>query len=201
MPAHTGLSGNKPLSSIRGVDHIASDADIDLTSLLVRLSVTGAKMRIFPLASIVCGVLWPFHFALAQPAPPPPPGFPEYVRLLDEFYNKRDISAYGNLFREDVKVFVDGSLVASGKISYLKRIQAEFRRNLTVSTLSWAQGSEILAMQSVHGCVPVWPDPHTNYHGCQWALAVRYDLADDHKIASVHILEAEGAWNIHPRPN
>lgn len=158
-------------------------------------------MRKFPLASTVCAILWPYHVALAQPAPPPPPGFPEYVRLLDEFYNKRDISAYGSLFREDVKVFVDGSLVASDRALYLKRIQSEFLRNLTVSTLSWAQGSEILAMQSVNGCVPVRPDPLTIYHGCHWALAVRYDLANDHKIASVHILEAQGAWNIHPGSN
>ena len=158
-------------------------------------------MRKFPLASTVCAALWPFHVALAQPAPPPPPGFPEYVHLLDEFYNKRDISAYANLFREDVKVFVDGSQVASSRVQYLKRIKAEFERNLTVYTLSWAQGSEILAMQSVNGCVPVQPDPHTVYHGCHWALAVRYDLADDKKIASVHILEAERAWNMHPGSN
>ena len=158
-------------------------------------------MRKFPFASSACAVLWPFQVAVPQPAPPPPPGFPENVRLLDEFYNKRDIAAFGNLFRDDVKVFVDGSLVADGRVIYLKRIEAEFQRNLTISTLSWAQGSEILAMQSVNGCVPVRPDPRTLYHGCHWAFAVRYDLADDNKIASVHILEAERAWNMHPRPN
>lgn len=115
--------------------------------------------------------------------------------------NKRDIAAYGNMFREDVKVFVDGALVASGRPLYLDRIKTEFKRNLYVSTLSWAQGSQILVMQAVRGCIPEQPEPHTVYHGCGWAIAVRYDLADDHKISEVHILEAERAWNMHSTPN
>lgn len=137
----------------------------------------------------------------AQPAPPPPPGFRHYVHLLDNSYNKRDIEAYGSLFQDQVRVFVDGSLVASGRASYLIRIRAEFARNLHVSTTSWAQGSQILAMQVVSGCIPEHPDPNTLHHGCGWAMAVRYDLADDGKIASVHILEANQTWNMHPAPN
>ncbi|WP_267393941.1 MULTISPECIES: hypothetical protein [unclassified Sphingomonas] len=155
------------------------------------------RKAILASASTVSAIFLFTHNVSAQLPPPPPPGFPDYVHLLDDAYNKQDIIAYGNLFREDVRVFVDGLLVASGRPLYLERIKAEFKRNLYVSTLSWAQGSQILTMQSVRGCIPEHPDPNTVYHGCGWAVAVRYDLAGDHKIAAVHILEAEQAWNIH----
>ena len=152
-------------------------------------------------ALAVSAIMVCVHGAAAQPAPPPPPGFPDYVRLLDDAYNNHDIVAYGDLFRPDVKVFIDGSLVAPDRRSYLTRIQAEFRRNLHVSTMSWAQGSQLLVLQEISGCIPEQPDPRTVYHGCGWAIAVRYDLADDHKIASVHILEAERTWNMHTNSN
>lgn len=163
----------------------------------LRLEPNMSKRLLASAVAIFAGV-FSLNAAFAQPAPPPPPGFPDYVHVLDDAYNARNIPAYGDLFREDVRVFVDGSLVASGRASYLQRAQSEFRRNLHVSTFSWAQGSQILAMQAVSGCIPVRPDPNTVYHGCHWVIAVRYDLSDDHKIASVHILEAERAWNMHP---
>ena len=122
---------------------------------------------------------------------------PDYIGLLERSFNERDIAAYASLFTENVTVFVDGSLVASDRASYMKIIQAEFDQNIHISTLSWAQGSQLLVMQMVSGCIPLHPNPGTIYHGCQWAIAARYDLASDGKMASVHILDARQAWNMH----
>ena len=134
---------------------------------------------------------------LAQPPPPPPPGFPDYVHLLDEAYNSRDLKAYANLFRQDVHVYVQGKLVASSRNELIARVRSEFEGNLHLRTLSWAQGGQILTMEEVIGCIPVQPDPNTVYHGCYKARAVRYDLADNHQIEAVYILEANNAWNMH----
>jgi hypothetical protein len=159
-------------------------------------------MRTISLASALAGsaILFAVHGAAAQPAPPPPPGFPDYVSLLDDAYNRRDIVAYENLFQPDVKVFLDGALIASDRPAFLDRVKAEFARNLHISTMAWAQGSQILALQAVQGCIPDRPAPNTVYHGCGWSIAVRYDLAANHKIESVHILEAQRTWNMHPSP-
>jgi hypothetical protein len=159
-------------------------------------------MRAAHLALAVAGyaAMFPPHPVAAQPAPPPPPGFPDYVRLLDDAYNMRDIAAFGDLFQPDVKVFQDGSLIAADLPSYLKIIKSEFESNLHLLTVSWAQGSQIMVMRKVTGCIPDRPQPNIVHHGCQWTVAVRYDLDEHHKIASVHILTAERAWNMHP-PN
>lgn len=133
----------------------------------------------------------------AQPPPPPPPGFPDYVRLLSDAYNRRDSAAYGELFQEEVTVYVDGTLVASTRTEYLARIQSEFDANMHTRPLSWAQGSQIMVMEEVTGCIPVNPRPSVVYHGCTQARAVRYDLSGGHKIGAVHILRADRAWNIH----
>ena len=154
---------------------------------------------------------WQWYFALsslailpaalvAQPMPLPPPGFPDYVNLLSRAYNDRDLKAYGDLFREDVKVYSDGVPIASDRAAFLVRIESEFQRNLRVRPLSWAQGSQILVMEEIDGCVPSQPDPHTVYHVCSEARSIRYGLADDYRIKDVHILEADRAWNMHVEP-
>ncbi|WP_158914456.1 hypothetical protein [Caulobacter sp. S45] len=135
--------------------------------------------------------------AVSQPSPPPPPGFPAYVKLLDDAYNGRHLQAYGEIFRPDVKVYLADTLVSPDRASFLARIQKEFDSNIYLRTLSWAQGSQILVMEEMSGCIPVHPNPRTVYHGCHAARSIRYDLADDHKIEAVHILEADRAWNAH----
>ena len=134
---------------------------------------------------------------MAQPPPPPPPNFPDFVRLLNDAYNSRNLAAYGRLFHQNVKVYVDGKLIAANRDELLARIKSEFDQSLHVRTLSWAQGSQILAMDEVWGCVPDRIDPKVFYHACPEARAVRYDIADDKKIDVVSILEAKQAWNVH----
>jgi len=137
----------------------------------------------------------------AQPPPPPPPNFPEFVSLLDNAYNSRNLAAYGSLFHTDVKVYVDGKLVASDRAGLLALIQSEFDQQLHVRTLAWAQGTQILAMENVFGCIPDHIDPHVFYHACPEARAVRYDIASDMKIEGVSILRAHSAWNMHVGSN
>lgn len=134
----------------------------------------------------------------AQLPPPPPPGFPHYVQDLQRAFNDRSLDAYARLFDAKVQVFVDGTLVASDRAAYLKRIRSEFARNLVIRSMSWAQGSQILVMDQVIGCIPLKQVHGVYAHPCYQARAVRYDLGNDHKIAAVHILTAENAWNMHP---
>lgn len=155
--------------------------------------------RINPLfASAMVALSFCSHAAEAQLPPPPPPNFPDYVHLLESAYNSHDVGAYGKLFAPDLKVFKDGSLVASDLAAYLSQIKGEFKRNLHMSVHSWAQGSQLLMFQEMNGCISEASTPQIGGHSCTWSMAVRYDLGNDHKIVSVHILEADGTWNIHP---
>lgn len=133
----------------------------------------------------------------AQLPPPPPPGSPNYVQLLEDSYNNRSMKDYGALFAENVTVYVDGKIVAKDREAFLQRVQSEFDRNLHIHSMSWAQGSQVLVMDQVMGCIPLKPSPGAVYHPCYEARATRYDLGDDHKIVAVHMLQADRAWNMH----
>lgn len=143
----------------------------------------------------------------AQPPAPNPPGFPEFVKLLDDAYTARNLKAYGDLFREDVKVYVDGTLVATDREGLLARIQSEFDQQLRVQTTAWAQGGgQILVLEAVIGCLPDHIDPKVAYHPCPEARAVRYDIEGGWqtkvwKIKSVTILRADEAHFFHVGSN
>ena len=134
----------------------------------------------------------------AQLPPPPPPGFPNYVQLLQDSYNNRSLKDYSALFDENVKTYVDGKIVSTDRDSLLKRVKSEFDNNQYVQSMSWAQGSQIIVMDQVTGCIPKKPNAGAVYHPCYKARAVRYDLGDNNKITAVHVLEANRAWNMHP---
>ena len=93
---------------------------------------------------------------------------------------------------------MDGKIVSTDRDSLLKRVKSEFDNNQYVQSMSWAQGSQIIVMDQVTGCIPKKPNAGAVYHPCYKARAVRYDLGDNNKITAVHVLEANRAWNMHP---
>lgn len=127
---------------------------------------------------------------LAVPPPPPPPGAIERATKIITWPTEHNVIEYTRLFTDDVAVFDNDKLVASGSQAWAAYLQP--RLGLHYKILHVSYGNPIMVAETVNNMSYRGPDVVQDC--CLWAQVVLYHLRDDGRADTVRFIENNSDW-------